>query len=119
MVRLMARPRKWYPICERGRAVHIAHGSAEAAAWRDNEWCRGPVGVACRTRLEAEEWCAWHNYRYDAEQAAITARLRARLGERNDDASMVVGDLHGDAGGVGRERRSERTADARLALLTE
>lgn len=68
------RPRGYYPICHWGRAIAIAHGKAEALTWHDNQECRGPVGVRCATRLEAEEWCAWHNHEHERREALHAAR---------------------------------------------
>ena len=58
----MPRPRRYYPIYQWGQPVAIAHGLAEARDHTDIPECRGPVGVSFKTRLDAEEWCAWHTY---------------------------------------------------------
>ena len=80
------RPRKWYPILQWGEPVAIAHGLAEARDYTDIPECRGPVGVSFKTRLDAEEWCAWHTYNSSKTRSrSIVLRTPDRPGTRSGD----------------------------------
>lgn len=64
------RPRKYYIYYEYGEARHIIEGSV--AARKVHAW------GAFRTRLDAEEHAAWHNY----QRRPIPSTTAQRLGNR-------------------------------------
>lgn len=75
------RPRAYYAVFNDGRVTAIIKGAMEARKLSPHRAYK-----PFKTRLDAEEYAAWHNHdqqqREAAERAAIRARIAAKASTR-------------------------------------